>query len=79
ANIDRWMDAQQTVLNRPMGVVFWGLVRTPADQRDPAAIAQGVADAAPDDPAHRFSSVFTRRRSVCRRRAGGNRCAVRLL
>ena len=46
ANIDRWMDAQQTVLNRPMGVVFWGLIRTPADQRDPAAIAQGVADAA---------------------------------
>ena len=46
ANVDRWMDAQQTVLNRPMGVVFWGLVRTPADKRDPAAIAQGVADAA---------------------------------
>ena len=46
ANIDRWMDAQQTVLNRPMGVVFWGLIRTPADKRDPAAIAQGVADAA---------------------------------
>ncbi len=45
ANIDRWMDAQQTVLNRPMGVVFWGLIRSP-DQRDPAAIAQGVADAA---------------------------------
>ena len=40
------MDAQQTVLNRPMGVVFWGLVRTPADKRDPAAIAQGIADAA---------------------------------
>ena len=46
ANVDRWMDAQQTVLNRPMGVVFWGLVRTPADQHDPKAIAQGVADAA---------------------------------
>ncbi len=46
ANIDRWMDAQQTVLNRPMGVVFWGLIRTPADKRDPAAIAQGIADAA---------------------------------
>ena len=46
ANIDRWMDAQQTVLNRPMGVVFWGLIRTPADKRDPAVIAQGVADAA---------------------------------
>ncbi|HUB47476.1 MAG TPA: glutathione S-transferase [Acetobacteraceae bacterium] len=46
ANVDRWMDAQQTQLNRPMGVVFWGLVRTPPDKRDPAAIAQGVADAA---------------------------------
>lgn len=46
ANVDRWMDAQQTVLNRPMGVVFWGLVRIPADKRDPAAIQQGVADTA---------------------------------
>src|ERR1700692_136372 len=26
ANIDRWMDAQQTLLNRPMAGVFWGLV-----------------------------------------------------
>ena len=24
ANVDRWMDAQQTVLNRPMSGVFWG-------------------------------------------------------
>ena len=46
ANVDRWMDAQQTMLNRPMAAVFWGLVRTPADKRDPAAIRQGVADAA---------------------------------
>jgi glutathione S-transferase len=46
ARIDRWMDAQQTVLNRPMAAVFWGLVRTPPDKRDAAAIAQGVADAA---------------------------------
>jgi glutathione S-transferase len=46
ADIDRWMDAQQTVLNRPMGVVFWGLVRTPPDKRDPQALGQGVADAA---------------------------------
>lgn len=46
ANIDRWMDAQQTQLNRPMGVVFWGLVRTPPEKRDPAAIAQGIADTA---------------------------------
>jgi len=46
ANIDRWMDAQQTVLNRPMSAVFWGLVRTPADQRDMGAIAQSIADTA---------------------------------
>lgn len=46
ANIDRWMDAQQTLLNRPMSVVFWGLVRTPPEQRDAAAIAQAVADTA---------------------------------
>jgi len=46
ANIDRWMDAQQTQLNRPMGVVFWGLVRTPPEKRDGAAIAEGVAAAA---------------------------------
>ena len=42
ANVDRWMDAQQTVLNRPMSQVFWGLVRTPAEQRDAAAIKQAV-------------------------------------
>ena len=42
ANIDRWMDAQQTVLNRPMGVVFWGLVRTPPDKRDPAPSRRGL-------------------------------------
>jgi len=46
ANIDRWMDAQQTLLNRPMSVVFWGLVRTPADKRDKSAIAAAVADTA---------------------------------
>src|SRR3978361_954759 len=34
AIVDHWMDAQQTLLNRPMGGVFWGLVRTPADKRD---------------------------------------------
>ena len=44
ANIDRWMDAQQTQLNRPMSQVFWGLVRTPEDQRDMKAIAQAIQD-----------------------------------
>ncbi len=39
ANIDRWMDWQQTTLGAPMTVVFWGLVRTAPEKRDPAAIA----------------------------------------
>ena len=46
ADIDRWMDAQQTVLNRPMSGVFWGLVRTPADKRDLAAVAASIAETA---------------------------------
>ena len=46
ANIDRWMDAQQTVLNRPMSAVFWGLVRTSADQRDMGALRQAIAETA---------------------------------
>ncbi len=46
ARVDQWMDAQQAQLNRPMSVVFWGLVRTPPEKRDAAALAQGVADTA---------------------------------
>ena len=40
------MDAQQTVLNRPMGGVFWGLVRTPPDKRDLTAVAAAIEEAA---------------------------------
>ena len=46
ANVDRWMDAQQTVLNRPMSAVFWGLVRTPAEKRNLTAVAQAIEDTA---------------------------------
>ena len=46
ANIDRWMDAQQTVFNRPMSAVFWGLVRTPADKRDLTAVAAAIEETA---------------------------------
>ncbi|HLT01857.1 MAG TPA: glutathione S-transferase [Geminicoccaceae bacterium] len=35
---DMWMDWQQTTLLPEMTVVFWGLIRTPEDQRDNAAI-----------------------------------------
>jgi glutathione S-transferase len=45
ASIDRWMDCQQTQLNRPQSVLFWGLVRTPPEKRDPAVIHQAIADA----------------------------------
>jgi glutathione S-transferase len=46
ANVDHWMDAQQTVQNRPAGVIFLGLVRTPPEKRDMVAIRQAVVDAA---------------------------------
>jgi glutathione S-transferase len=46
ASIDRWMDAQQTVLNRPMSAVFWGLVRTPVEKRDLPAIQASIEEAA---------------------------------
>ncbi|HWA80106.1 MAG TPA: glutathione S-transferase [Acetobacteraceae bacterium] len=44
ATIDHWMDWQQTTLNRPMTVVFQGLVRTPPEQRDQAAISAAIRD-----------------------------------
>ena len=45
ANVDRWMDWQQTTLGPPMTVVFWGLVRTSPEQRDMAAIGKAAARA----------------------------------
>jgi glutathione S-transferase len=46
ANVDRWLDAQQTVMNRPQGVIFISLVRTPSEKRDQAAIARAITEAA---------------------------------
>ena len=45
ASIDRWMDWQQAVLNRPQTVVFQGLVRTPPERRDQAAIRAAAVEA----------------------------------
>jgi glutathione S-transferase len=42
--IDHWMDAQQTVLNRPMSAVFWGLVRTPPDKRDLTSVTAAIEE-----------------------------------
>jgi glutathione S-transferase len=45
AQVEGWMDFQQTAMNRPMSTIFIGLVRTPADKRDTAAIATAIKDA----------------------------------
>jgi glutathione S-transferase len=37
----QWMDWQSTVAGPAINPVFWGLVRTPLDQRDPKAIDAG--------------------------------------
>jgi glutathione S-transferase len=38
ADVDRWMDWQLTTIQDGMRTTFWGLVRTPPDKRDVAAI-----------------------------------------
>ncbi len=50
ARADQWMDWQLTAVNAPMVTTFWGLVRTPSEKRDHAAIAAGKA---------RFTEVMT--------------------
>ncbi|QYJ16463.1 Glutathione S-transferase GstB [Rubrobacter xylanophilus DSM 9941] len=40
ASADRWMDWQATVLWTHLRPVFWGLVRTPPEERDAAAIEE---------------------------------------
>jgi len=37
----KWMDWQLSVLGPAVTPIFWGLVRTPPEKRDPAAIAAG--------------------------------------
>ncbi len=46
AHVDRWMDWQQTALGPPMGIVFWGLVRTAPEKQDMEAIHAAAARAA---------------------------------
>jgi glutathione S-transferase len=45
AQVEAWMDFQQTSLNAPQSRVFQGMVRTPPEKRDPAAIAAAVVEA----------------------------------
>ncbi len=39
---DQWMDWQQTAIAPMMQPIFWGLVRTPAEERDEARIRAGI-------------------------------------
>jgi glutathione S-transferase len=38
AEAEKWMDWILSAVNQPLGVVFWGLIRTPEAERDMAAI-----------------------------------------
>jgi glutathione S-transferase len=40
---DRWMDWHSISFYPKMHQAFWGLVRTPIDKQDPAAIAESIA------------------------------------
>ncbi len=44
ADADRWMDWQTTTLSPSMHAAFWGLIRTPVDKRDDAAITASIKD-----------------------------------
>jgi glutathione S-transferase len=46
AQIDCWLDFQQTALTKPQSTVFQGLVRTAPEHRNHAAIAAAVTEAA---------------------------------
>ncbi|WP_295474477.1 glutathione S-transferase [uncultured Pseudomonas sp.] len=39
---DKWMDWTTSTLAGPFRPVFWGLLRTPPEKRDPEAIGQGI-------------------------------------
>lgn len=46
AEVESWMDFQQTAQSRPASTIFLGLVRTPPEKRDPAVIAAAVTELA---------------------------------
>src|SRR3546814_6141640 len=46
ADAERWMDWQLTMVGPTYGPIFHGLVRTPPEERDPAAIAAAVTKTA---------------------------------
>src|SRR5262249_1338741 len=47
ARASSWMDWQLTVAHPPLTPVFWGLIRTPPEKRDPAALEAGKGTCIP--------------------------------
>ena len=47
ADADRWMDWQQTTLGPPMGILFRGLLKQPADPLEPAQLNDAMQKAIP--------------------------------
>jgi glutathione S-transferase len=45
AGVDRWLDWQLSTLSPAERGLFWGMVRTPPEKRDMAAIARAVTEA----------------------------------
>jgi glutathione S-transferase len=45
ASVDRWLDWQLSTLSAAERMMFWGVIRTPPEKRDMAAVAKSVADA----------------------------------
>ena len=45
SDADRWMDWQLSTISDAMRITFWGLVRTPPEKRDMAAIRKAAEDA----------------------------------
>lgn len=46
ADAERWMDWSTSTLAAPMTTLFWQLIRTPVERRDPAAIERSTAETA---------------------------------
>ena len=76
ASAGRWMDWQLSVAGPAITPVFWGLIRTPPEKRDPAAIdgRQGQDQRRDEDPRRaarqdRHSSPATRCRPATSRSA----------
>ncbi|MDB5315614.1 MAG: putative glutathione S-transferase-like protein [Rhodospirillales bacterium] len=44
ASVDRWLDWQLSTLGPAEKMMFWGVIRTPPDQRDMAAVAKSVTE-----------------------------------